>query len=165
MINKNVFSWDVGWNFKSVSLFLFLLALPNLLSVINISTPWGFKIHFFQLAIFIAAAIYGPRGGLLSGLLGSLYSGILMNNPYLVVGNALLGFLVGFFVRYKIHTLIAVLSAFIIQLPWLILTDHYLVHLPVNFIVPLVIALLISNTLWAIIAHFSTKPIKSLIQC
>ena len=161
----NKLSFNVEWNYKTIGLFIFLLGLPNLLGAINIGTIWGFKLHFFQVAVFIAALIYGPTGGLMSGLIGSAYSAFLTGNPYIAIGNAILGFFVGFFVRYKMHTIIAVLLAYIIQLPWLILTDHFLVNLPMGFIWRLVIALFISNIIWATLAHYAVKPIKSSLQC
>lgn len=157
---KNIFSFDVKWNFRTISLFLFLLLLPNFLGLINLPTVFGFKIHFFQLAVFLATLIYGPSGGLLSGLIGSAYPALIMHNPYIIGGNAILGFFVGLFVRYRIATIFAVWLAFLIQLPWLIITDYYFMHLPVAFITALIFALAISNTIWAIIAHYAAKPIK-----
>jgi len=162
---RNKFSFNIKWGYKTISLFIFLIILPNLLGMMNISTVWGFKIHFFQIAVFIAALIYGPKGGLLSGLLGSTYSAIIMNNPYIIIGNAILGFFVGLFIRYKLHTIIAVILAFLIQLPWLILTDYYLVNLPMGFILRLILALAISNLVWATAAHYSAKPIKKALKC
>ena len=85
--------------------------------MIDISTPWGFKIHYFQLAIFIAALVYGPRGGMLSGLVGSIYSAIAVGNTYIVASNAILGFFVGLFARRGIHTIPAVVLPYFIQLP------------------------------------------------
>jgi len=149
----NIFAFRNEWNVKTVSLFIFLLALPNILGMINVTAPWGFKIHFFQVAVFMAALIYGPYGGMFSGLVGSIYSAFIMHNPYIAIGNAILGFFVGFFVRYGLHTVLAVLLAFLIQIPWLVLTDYYLVHLPMTFIIPLISALLISNIIWALVAH------------
>lgn len=157
---KNLFSFNIEWTYKTISLFIFLIAVPNLLGMVNLPTQWGFNIHFFQAAIFLAALIYGPSGGLLSGLAGSMYSAFIMHNPYIAVGNAILGFFVGLFARYGLNAIIAVLTAYLIQLPWLILTDYYLVGLPMSFIVPLIIALLISNTVWAIAASYSYKHIK-----
>ncbi len=161
---KNIFSFDIKWTYKTVCLFLFLIALPNLLGMINLSTPWGFKIHFFQVAVFIAALIYGPSGGLLSGFVGSMYSAFIMHNPYIVVGNAILGFFVGLFARYGFKTIVAVLLAYLIQLPWLIVTDYYFVHLPATFITGLIIALAVSNIIWATIANYTAKPIKELLK-
>jgi len=159
------FSFNVEWNYKTMALFLFLMILPNLLGLINLSTVWGFKIHFFQIAVFIAALIYGPKGGLLSGLVGSLYPAFIMSNPYIVIGNAILGFFVGLFVRYNLNTIIAVMLAYCIQLPWLIITDYYLVNLPISLILRLILALAISNLVWAIVANYTVKPIKESLIC
>ncbi len=151
---RSQISFDIKWNRKNLILFLSLIVLPNLLGLFNLSTPWGFKIHFFQLAIFIAAAIYGPKGGALSGLVGSIYSAIIMSNPYLLVGNVILGFFVGLFVRLKLPLLLAVLFAYCLQLPWLIITDYYLVHLEMRFIIGLILSLAASNIIWGIGAHY-----------
>lgn len=158
---KNIYSFNVNWNYKTTSFFIFLLVLPNLLGLINLSTPFGFKIHFFQLAIFLAALTYGPKGGLLSGLVGSIYSAMLMSNPYLIVGNAILGFFVGLFARVGLNILFSVWLAFLMQLPWLIITDYFFVHLPINIILTLIITLFISNTIWAIITKYTVKPLKN----
>ena len=162
---KNIFGFNINWNTKSISMFIVLLGIPNMLGMLNISTPFGFKIHFFQAAIILAALIYGPIGGLMSGITGSMFSAILMNNPYIIIGNAILGFFTGIFLRYGVKTIYAVLFAYLIQLPWLVLTDYYLVHLPWPFIQALIIALLISNTVWALVAHHSHKPLRRFIGC
>ena len=154
------FRFNVDWNYRTIGLFLVLLALPNLLGMINISTPFGFTIHFFQLAIFLAAAIYGPSGGLLSGAIGSAYSAIAMSNPYIAVGNAILGFFAGLFMRYGLNLVLAVALAFTIQLPWLILTDYFLVGMPLQTIGLLVLALAVSNTVWAGITQITYQGLK-----
>ncbi len=161
---KNIFSNDIEWNYRTTGLFIILLALPNLLGMINLSTATGFKVHFFQIAIFFAAMIYGPAGGALSGLFGSVYSAFLMHNPYIVVGNVILGLFAGIFAR-KYNIIIAGMLAFVVQLPWLVLSDHYLAGLPMGFITPLVIALALSNFVWAIVVHASNKPVRDFIKC
>lgn len=160
---KDVLGFNVKWNYRTISFFAILLLLPNLLGMINLNTVFGFKIHFFQVAVFMAALLYGPKGGLLSGLVGSMYSAFAMNNPYILVGNAILGFFVGIFVRYGINTILAVLLAYIIQLPWLMATDFYLIHMPMQILLNLVFALLISDIVWAAVAHYSAKQVKSLL--
>lgn len=159
---NNVFDLGLKWDFKSLSLFSIIIFLPNLLSVLNVSTPYGFKIHFFQLAIFMAALIYGPIGGLIAGGVGSVYSAFLVSNPYLIVGNMLLGFFVGLFAKYGIPVILAVLLGFLVQLPWLLLTDYYLIHMPLMVIMMLVVALFVSNMIWAVLANFTYKPLKKL---
>lgn len=159
------FSFNVEWNYRTITTFLFLLVLPNLLGTINLNTIWGFKIHFFQSAVFMAALIYGPKGGLLSGLMGSIYSAFIMHNPYIIIGNAILGFFVGLFARHGLNTILAVILAYSVQLPWLILTDYYLVGLPMGFIVRLILALTISNFIWSLAVHYTIKPIREYLRC
>jgi hypothetical protein len=161
---KQLLSFNTQWNYRSISLLAVLVLLPNLLGMINISTHLGFKLHFFQIAIFLAAFIYGPIGGLFSGAIGSVYSAFLMGNPYLVVGNALLGFTAGLIARYGMknvmHALTAVMLAFLVQLLWLVPTDFYLMHMPAMVLLALVFALLVSNIVWAVAAYYMAKPLK-----
>lgn len=161
---KNILVLNNKWDYKNMMFFAFIIALPNLLSVLNIDTPYGFKIHFFQFAIILAAILYGPIGGVAAGLMGSIYSAILMNNPYLIIGNVILGFFVGVFVRMKWNTILAVLTAFAIQLPWLVASDYYFMNMPIQVIAMIVVALLVSNTLWATIAHYTARPIKKFLN-
>jgi hypothetical protein len=156
---RNIFSTGLEWNLRTISVFLLLVFLPNLLGMINISAA-GFKIHFFQLAVILAAAVYGPVGGLAAGLVGSINSAMIMHNPYLIVGNMILGLFAGLFIRKGFNAVQAVLLAFAIQLPWLIVTDLYLVHLPISIITSIIIALLISNTIWSVVVHYSAKQVK-----
>ncbi|MFH1053028.1 MAG: hypothetical protein V1740_01295 [Candidatus Woesearchaeota archaeon] len=163
MYHKKLFSFDIEWNYKTLGLFIFLLALPNLLGVVNIGTIFGFKVHFFQIAVFLAAMLYGPTGGFFSGLIGSSYSAFIMANPYIAIGNAILGFFAGLFFRLGIKAVLAVLLAYAIQLTWLVLTDYYLVGLSVGFIQALAITLLVSNLIWAVAADYLTKQIKHIL--
>ena len=162
---KNIFSFDVEWNYRTMTLFAFLLIIPNFLGMLNISTVWGFKLHFFQVAVFLAALIYGPTGGLLSGMVGSVYSAFIMHNPYIVGGNMILGFFVGLFARHKMHTIVAVMLAFIVQLPWLVITDYYLIHMPWPVLWKLIVALALSNLVWATLAHYSARPARNALRC
>ncbi len=160
MTNTGTLSMPVPWNARTTAVFALMLALPNLLGMINIDTPWGFRLHTFQLVIFWAALIYGPLGGALTGLVGSLYSAFVFSNPYLAVGNALLGFFAGLFVKRGIPTVVAVWLAFAVQLPWLVLTDYFFAGLSMEFIAALAMALLISNTVWAVVAASTQKPLR-----
>jgi uncharacterized membrane protein len=141
-----------------------LVLIPNVLSLVNIDTPMGVKLHLFQLAIFIAAIVFGPFGGTLSGLIGSIYPAMVISNPYIIVGNTLLGFFVGLFTRKGMNTVLAVILAYMIQLAWLIPSDLYLQKMPAGMVKGVVVALLISNLIWAIVAHFISKPIKNVLK-
>jgi hypothetical protein len=107
--------------------------------------------------------IYGPIGGLISGTIGSIYTAFALNNPYLIIGNIILGTLFGLFIRLKWNVILAVLTAYIIQLPWLLYTDIYLINMPVNIVKGIVIALFVSNILWAAIAGLTWKKVKSIV--
>lgn len=160
MMHSETLSFNVQWNYKTAGVLISLVALPELLGAVNVPVAAGFKLHFFPAAIFLAAALYGPAGGLLSGFAGSFYSAYALGNPYILIGNALLGFCTGYFLRKGFRMLTAVWLAYAIQLPWLVLTDYYLVHLSLPFIRDLAIALLVSNTLWALAVSCLVDPIK-----
>jgi uncharacterized membrane protein len=159
-----VMACTAKWNTRTVSAFILLMVLPNMLGMLNIATPWGFKWHLFPAAIFAAAALFGPVGGLMSGLAGSAYSALIMSNPYLLVGNALLGLFAGLFMRKGVPTVLAVWLAFAVELPWLIVSDYYLVHLPASFIQTLVMGLFISNTVWALVTQAGTSTLRRWVK-
>ena len=132
--------------------------------MINLGTIYGFKIHSFQLAIFIAAMIYGKKGGALAGLFGSIYSAFIMNNPYIILGNIILGFFVGLFYTKTKKIFLSVILAFIVQLFWLIPSDYYFIQLSVSFIKYLVISLFLSDLVWAIFSLYISNLIKNFLK-
>ena len=127
------------------------------------TTIFGVRIHFFQYLIFLAAIIYGPLGGIISGAVGSVFTAFALNNPYIIIGNIILGFFVGFFIRLKWNVIVAVLVAYFIQLPWLWLTDVYLAGMSVKVVNGIVVALFISNILWGAVAGWSSKYLRGLV--
>lgn len=137
-----------------------LVVLPCLLSLINVAFAESWRIHFFPAAIFLAALSFGPAGGLIAGVAGSLYSAFLTGNPYLIVGNALLGFMAGVFFRKTGKMVPATLLAFACQLPWLVVSDYFFVHLPGAFIAKLALVLFLGNLLWALLIDLAMKPLK-----
>lgn len=159
---KRIFDFNIKWTWKTISLLSFLAIFPNVLGLFH-TTILGVRIHFFQYLIFLAAIIYGPIGGLISGGFGSVWTAVALNNPYIIVGNMLLGVLFGLFIRLKWNLIIAALTAYLIQMPWLWITDIYLAHMPVNVVKGIVVALFFSDILWASIAGWSSKYIKGLI--
>lgn len=164
MVTADVMSTRVGWNARAKAGFVILAVLPNILGMINIPVAEGFNLHVFQLAIFLAAALYGPVGGLMSGFAGSFYAAFIMGNPYLILGNAILGLCSGLFIKKGLSLLLAVWLAFIIQLPWLFLTDYYLVGLAAPVIGSLAVSLFLSNTVWALAACLLREPAERYIS-
>ena len=136
---------EVRWNEKTIGALIILALLPNLLGTINLATPWGFQIHVFQAAIFLAALIFGRWAGLIAGAAGSIYVAAALSNPFILVGNAFLGFFTGHFTERGFGPVAAVLLAFAIQIPWLAVTDHFLMGLPWSFVGALVLSLAVSN--------------------
>lgn len=159
---KNVFNFNIKWTGKTVSLLSFLAIFPNILGLYN-TTIFGVRIHFFQYLIFLAALIYGPFGGLISGGFGSVWTAVALNNPYIIAGNMLLGGLFGLFIRLKWNLIIAALTAYLIQMPWLWFTDIYFAHMPVNVVKGIVVALFFSDILWVAIAGLTYNKIKKVI--
>lgn len=137
-----------------------LLILPCLLSLINLTFAQSWKVHFFPAAIILAALVLGTGGGLIAGISGSLFSALLLGNPYLIVGNALFGVLVALFYKKTDNIILSVLLAYACELPWLILTDYYLVGLPAIFIARLVVVLFLANMFWASIMLLGMRPIR-----
>ena len=145
---------------SAVSVFTLLVLLPCLLSLINIPFAQNWKLHFFPAAIILAAIVYGVPGGIVAGISGSLYTALFLGNPYVIAGNALFGLLAALFYKKNINLILCAVLAYACQLPWLILTDYYLVHLPADFIVRLVVILLLANILWAVLISISIKHIR-----
>jgi uncharacterized membrane protein len=137
-----------------------LVLLPCFLSLINVTFAQSWKIHFFPAAFFLAAISFGPAGGMIAGVTGSLYSAILLGNPYLIAGNALMGFLTGVFFRKTSKIIPSAMLAFACQLPWLIVSDYYFVGLPAMFIAKLAVVLFLGNLLWALLTSLGMKPIR-----
>ena len=157
---ENIFC--VRFSRKSLLLLAFLALLPNILGMVVLQTPFGFKFHFFQIAIFLAALLYGKWGGALSGAAGSIYTAVAMNNPFIIGGNVILGFFTGTFAK-RANVVLAVLCAFAIQLPWLYFTD-LAVGMPEPAVRGVMVALFFSNIAWAAGAGLVFKRIRALIQ-
>jgi uncharacterized membrane protein len=150
----------IRWSEKAIGTLIVLALLPNLLGMLNLSTSWGFKLHFFQAAIFLASFLLGRWGGLIAGVGGSLSVAAAMGNPYILFGNALLGFFSGYFSERGSKPVMAVLLAFLIQLPWLIATDYLIMGLSAPVIGILIASLAVSNALWAFAAAWAVPPLR-----
>ena len=163
-LNRHFFSEDFLFNKKNMLLLAFLGIFPNVLGLISIPTVFGFRIHIFQYMVFLSALLFGPFGGMVSGGFGSLYTAFALNNPYIIIGNILLGGIFGILIKKGIPIIRAGLFAFAIQVPWLFYTDVYLAGMPQNVVINIVIALLIGNILWLFLAKHSFKRIQGLFQ-
>lgn len=151
-IQKNLLGFE--FTRKNVLMLLFLAALPNFFGWLVFNVPWGAgKFHIFQIAIFLAAGLFGPLGGILAGSLGAVGSAVALNNPYIIAGNIILGGLTGYLYKSRNwHLVLAVLAAFAVQLPWLYYSDIWLAHMPVKAVETIIMALALSNLVMALIA-------------
>lgn len=140
-----------------------MVILLFLLSLINLTFAQNWKVHFFPAAIIGYALILGAAGGLVAGIVGSLYSALLLGNPYLIAGNALFGFLTGVFYKQTHKIILSVVLAFICELPWLMVSDYYFMRLPAEFIIRLVVVLSLTNMLWASLIRFLHQPLRRLL--
>jgi len=143
------------WRGGLVSPLFILIFLPLVLSLVHMATPWGFRIHFFQSAVICGAYLFGPVGGGIAGAAGSFAGALIMANPYLIVGNVILGTATGLFARQGVRPLFAIWLAFLFQVPWLIASDYIFMGLSIDFIGGLILSLFLSNSLWGIITPFT----------
>jgi len=112
---------------KTVAFVALMAALANIMSFPPLAIPLqlgGFtsSIHFFQLSIFLCGILAGPWAGLVGGAVGGLYMGI-TKIPFVVGGIAILGVSVGFFAK-KVRPVLAGLLAWLVQAPYVLLTDY-----------------------------------------
>ena len=152
---RNLFG--TGFSKRSVLMLAFLGFFPNVLGMVVLQTPFGFKFHFFQVLVFLAALAYGKWGGAVAGVTGSLFTAVALGNPFIVVGNGLLGFFTGLFAK-RTNPVFAVTAAFLIQLPWLYFTD-LLVGMPEAAVQGVAVGLFFSNLVWAAVAWLLFKRI------
>lgn len=163
MMNSSIAVGSVKLYRRAAVAFVLLVACPFGLSMINLTFAQSWKVHFFPAVVILAAIIYGSAGGLVAGIAGSLYSAILTGNPYLIGGNALFGLLTGIFYKKTDKIIMSVMLAFICELPWLIVTDHYFMRLSAEFIAKLVIVLFLANLFWAALIRLLDRPLRKLL--
>jgi hypothetical protein len=163
MINSSTAANSVRLYRRAGIAFILLVFLPFILSLINLTFAQSWKVHFFPAAIILASLIFGAAGGLVAGIAGSLYSALLIGNPYIIVGNALFGLLIGIFYKKTNKIILSVVLAFLCELPWLIVTDYYFVRLSAEFIMKLIVVLFLANIFWASLIHLMNKPLRKLL--
>ncbi|MCX6777965.1 MAG: hypothetical protein NT157_03695 [Candidatus Micrarchaeota archaeon] len=108
-------------NFRRVAAYLGL-SLGALALSLAVIPAFGVRFHFFQAAIFMSAMLFGPLAGAATGAFAASYNAFAMNNLYIIGGNAILGYFAAYFVK-KHGAVKAVLMAYAIQLPYLVVTD------------------------------------------
>jgi uncharacterized membrane protein len=112
---------------KTVAFVALMAALANVMSVPPLAVPLplaGFtsSVHFFQLAIFLCGILAGPWAGVLGGAVGGLYMS-LAKVPFVIGGIAILGGSAGLFAK-KVRPVFAGLLAWVVQAPYVVVTDY-----------------------------------------
>lgn len=137
-------------------------ALSNVLAFFVI--PAGaVTLHLIQLPIVFAGLAVGAVAGGLVGFFGAFTMAFTLAkpNPYLTLGNAILGFLIGaFYARIRgwsrkpiVPQVISVVLAYVVQAPYVYLTDVYGMGMPQVIVVSIMGVLLIEDLISALISH------------
>jgi len=140
-----------------------MCALSNVLGLFTI--PIGLtSIHLVQFPIILTGLSLGPWAGGLVGFVGAIVMAYRLTppNPYIILGNAVLGFLTGMlYSRLKkmrgspiVPQVISVLGAFVLQLPYVYVTDVYLLPIPLQVVLTIILPkLLLEDLVSAFLSH------------
>ena len=117
-------------------------------------------LHFFQAGIFLAGFLFGPFAGAAVGAVVSSYTGLfVINNPWIIFGNVILGFFAAHF-YFRMHPIKAVLLAYIIQLPYLLITDIFLVGMPMSLVAKIAVLLVFGNVISSAVAGIIAPSLR-----
>jgi len=141
-----------------------MCAVANVLGLFSI--PIGLtKFHFMQLPIILSALALGPWIGGMVGFIGATTMAFNLPSPnlYLLPGNAILGFFTGLFYlglkkmrgRPVIPQVICVLGAYVVQFPYVYVTDVYLMRMLSGFVLTVILPkLLLEDIISVLLSHF-----------
>ena len=146
---------------KLVAFVAVMGATANLLGFFAI--PLGpTRFHLLQVPIILAGLSLGPWIGGLVGFVGAGVMAYNTLNPYLLLGNAILGFSVGaVYSRLKrrkgiplLPQLISVIVAFIVQSPYVYVTDVFLVGMPSPLVQTVILPILfVEDVISVLLCH------------
>jgi len=113
---------------KTMSFAALMGALAIVLSVPPLAVPISLgsfesSIHFFQLAVFLSGILAGPIAGAVTGAVGGVYMAV-TRIPFVVGGVAILGGAVGLLAK-RVRPLFAGLLAWVVQAPYVVVTDFF----------------------------------------
>ena len=149
---------------KQIVFIAVMCAVANVLGFFSI--PIGIaEIHLMQLPIILTGLVLGPGAGALTGFIGAtaMVFKLRPTNPYILFGNAILGFFAGLFYsrlrnmrgRPIIHQVISVLGAYVVQLPYVYITDVYLVSIPPAVVLTVILPkILLEDVISVLLSHF-----------
>ena len=131
-----------------------LAAMAGIAFVLTIfSLPFfEWRMHFFQVGIFLAAFVFGPWAGAAVGAVSSSYVALfVIHNPWIIGGNLLLGFFAGYFFPKQGATK-SMMWAYTIQIPYLVVTDFFFGATPFSILTGVLITLFATGLLCACVA-------------
>ncbi len=149
---------------KQIAFIATMCALANVLGFFTI--PIGLtSIHLMQLPIILTGLSLGSWAGGLVGFIGAVVMAYRLSppNPYILPGNAILGFFTGlFYSRLKkmggrpiIPQVISVLVAYIVQAPYVYVTDVYLMPMPAPVVLTIILPkLFLEDIISVLLCHF-----------
>ena len=156
---------------KTVAFAALMAALANVMSLPPLAIPlqigeFTSAVHFFQLAIFLCGILAGPWAGLVGGAVGGLYMSV-TKIPFIVGGIAILGVSVGLFAK-KVRPVFAGLLAWLVQAPYVLVTDYVWFTLFVGnssaiawaIVIPIMINLTLQAIICAILADIIIHYVK-----
>jgi thiamine transporter ThiT len=156
---------------KTVAFAALMAALANVMSLPPLAIPlqigeFTSAVHFFQLAIFLCGILAGPWAGLVGGAVGGLYMSV-TKIPFIVGGIAILGVSVGLFAK-KVRPVFAGLLAWLVQAPYVLVTDYVWFTLFVGnssavawaIVIPIMINLTLQAVICAILADIIIHYLK-----
>lgn len=140
-----------------------MCALANILGIFSI--PLGLtSIHLMQLPIILSGLVLGSWSGGITGFIGTILMAYTLSpsNPYILLGNAILGFFTGLIYSYLKKTkkrqiipqTLSVLAAYLIQLPYVYITDVYFMPIPSQVVLTVILPkLLLEDLISVLISH------------
>jgi len=147
---------------RLITFIVIMSAVANALGFLSVSAGM-FRVHFIQIPIILTGLALGPLAGGFVGFTGAIVMAFMLitPNPYLLFGNAILGGLTGLFYRYLrrvsgiplIPQMLAVLGAYTVQMPYVYVTDVYLMSMPVPVVLMIMLTLLIEDVISVLIVH------------
>lgn len=156
---------------KTAAFVSLMAALANVISLPPFAIPvpvgtFTSSVHFFQLAVFLAALLAGHWAGLLSGAVGSLYMSA-TRLPFIVGGIALLGASTGFFAK-RFRSVTACMLAFLVQLPYTLTMDflwftYFLGNTPataISIVTPIMLSLGLEALVCAVLADIIVQYLR-----
>ncbi len=149
---------------KLIAFIAVMCAVANILGFFTI--PFGLAaIHLMQLPIILTGLALGPRAGGLVGVIGAATMAFRLSppNPYILLGNGILGVFTGlFYLRLKkmggrpiIPQVISVVGAYVVQSPYVYVTDVYFMPIPPTVVLTAILPkLLLEDIVSVLLAHF-----------